>query len=122
MPPQSPTQPDPSPTQLTTDPTLPDNHHPMITRSKDGIYCPNRKYLFHCESIPKEPKSVKSMLCHPGWEQAMEAKLQTLIDQQSFQLVPRTPDMRVQWVWKTKLNSNGTLEKLKARYVAKGFN
>ena len=42
-----------------------------------------------------------------------------------FRLVPWTPTMRVlgtKWIWKTKLKSDGTLDKLKARYVAKGFN
>lgn len=97
----------------------------MITRSKDGISCPNRRYLLNCEIIPKEPKSVKTALRHPGWKGAMEAKIQALIDQDTFQLVPRTPEMRVlgtKQVWKTKLKSDGSLDKLKARYVAKGFN
>ena len=97
----------------------------MTTRSKDGIHCPNKWYLLTCETIPKEPKSVKTALRHPGWKQAMEAELQALVDQKTFRLVPRTPTMRVlgtKWIWKTKLNSDGTLDKLKARYVAKGFN
>ena len=55
----------------------------------------------------------------------MEAELQALVDQKTFRLVPWTPTMRVlgtKWIWKTKLNSDGTLDKLKACYVAKGFN
>ena len=42
----------------------------------------------------------------------------------TFKLVPRTPHIWVlgtQWVWKTKLKSDGSLDKLKARYVAKGY-
>lgn len=103
----------------------PQNTHQMITRSKDGISCPNRRYLLNCEIIPEEPKSVKTALRHPGWKGAMEAKIQALIDQDTFQLVPQNPEMRVlstKWVWKTKLKSDGSLDKLKARYVAKGFN
>ena len=97
----------------------------MTTRSKAGITRPNPRYLLSCEAIPKEPKSVKTALRHSGWKQAMEVELQALIDQKTFQLVPKSPTMHVlgtKWVWKTKLKSDGSLDKLKARYVAKGFN
>ena len=52
----------------------------------------------------------------------MEAKLQALIDQKTFQVVPRSPTMHVlgtKWVWITKLKSDGSLDKLKAQYVVK---
>ena len=55
----------------------------------------------------------------------MEEEIRVLIEQQTFQLVPRTPTMQVhgtKWIWKTKLKSDGSLDKLKAHYVAKGFN
>ena len=56
---------------------------------------------------------------------AMEEELQALKQQNTFQLVPRTPHMRVlgtKWVWKTKLNFDGSLGHLKAHYLAKRFN
>ena len=55
----------------------------------------------------------------------METELKALMDQDTFELVPHTPEMRVlgtKWIWKTKLKSDGSLDRLKARYVAKGFN
>ena len=65
----------------------------MITCGKDGIHYPNRKYLLSCDIIPKEPKSVKTTLRHSGWKQAMADEIKAHIDQNTFELVPRTPHM-----------------------------
>ena len=97
----------------------------MVTRSKVGTHCPNKNYLLSSTLIPKDPKTTKTALRHPGWKKAMEDELQALKDQNIYQLVPLTPNMRVlgtKWIWKIKLNSDGSFDRLKARYVAKGFN
>ncbi|XP_019097486.1 PREDICTED: uncharacterized protein LOC109131244 [Camelina sativa] len=42
----------------------------------------------------------------------------------TFSLVPHTPHMHVlgsKWVFRVKLNADGTLDKYKARLVAQGF-
>ncbi|GAB2277530.1 hypothetical protein Dimus_039233 [Dionaea muscipula] len=100
--------------------------HPMVTRAKSGIHKPNPKYalLHDYASIPKEPKSVKSALSHPGWRAAMQEELAALSHNLTWSLVPRHPSMNVvgsRWVYKTKLKADGTLERLKARLVAKGY-
>ncbi|GKV46780.1 hypothetical protein SLEP1_g53748 [Rubroshorea leprosula] len=103
--------------------------HPMITRSQWGICKPNPKYValqVHSKAslIPMEPKSIKLALQHPGWTKAMHEELSTLKENHTWDLVPRTKDMNVigsKWVFKTKLKSNGSLDRLKARIVAKGF-
>jgi hypothetical protein len=54
----------------------------------------------------------------------MTEELTTLHQNQTWILVPRTPDMHVigsKWVLKTKLKPDGSLDRLKARVVAKGF-
>ena len=94
------------PTNLTTISVPPQNHHPMITRSKHGIQCPNHHYLLTCEPIPKKPKSVKTTLRHLGWKHAMETELKAFVDQDAFESVPHNPDICVlgsKWIWKTKL-------------------
>ena len=54
----------------------------------------------------------------------MTEELTALHKNQTWILVPRTLDMHViisKWVLKTKLKPDGSLDRLKARVVAKGF-
>lgn len=100
----------------------------MVTQSQHGISKPNPKYAaLHMKidtNIPQEPKSVQKALKHPGWTKAMHEELDALEGKHTWDLVSRTNDMNVigcKWVFKTKLKSNGSLDKLKACLVAKGF-
>ncbi|XP_019086300.1 PREDICTED: uncharacterized protein LOC109126867 [Camelina sativa] len=102
------------------------NDHSMITKGKDGIRKPNPRYalMSHKVSYP-EPKTVVAVaLKHPGWTGAMGEEMYTCKEVNTWSLVPPEPDMHVlgsKWVFHTKLNVDGTLDKLKARLVAKGF-
>ena len=84
----------------------------MTTRSQVGIVKPNPKYaltIIPFPIIPREPKTVRTALSHPGWKNAMLDELTTLHQNQTWKLVPRTSDMRVigsKWVFKTKLNES----------------
>lgn len=54
----------------------------------------------------------------------MQDKIQVLYDNNMWTLVPCTLSMDVigcKWVFKTKLNADGSLDRLKAHLVAKGF-
>lgn len=102
-----------------------DNVHPMVTRAKAGVSKPNPRYalLSHKVSYP-EPKTVTEALKHPGWNGAMSEEIGNCDETNTWSLIPYTPDMNVlgsKWVFRTKLNADGTLHKLKARIVAQGF-
>lgn len=101
------------------------NDHAMVTRGKEGIRKPNPKYALHVtQTTVKEPKTVASALKHPGWTAAMTDEVDSFVETKTFSLVPYQPDMNVlgcRWVFKTKINADGTLDKLKARLVAKGY-
>lgn len=103
------------------------HHHHMTTRSQLGVVKPNPKYALSIETshtIPLEPKSVKAALSHPGWKKAMIVELATLHQSQTWKLVPCTSNMHVigsKWVYKPKLKPDGTLDRLKAHIVAKGY-
>ncbi|KAL1187713.1 Retrovirus-related Pol polyprotein from transposon RE1 [Cardamine amara subsp. amara] len=99
--------------------------HPMVTRSKAGIIKPNPRYALLTNRVAyPEPKTVSEALKHPGWNNAMGEEMSNCAETRTWTLVPFTPDMNVlgsKWVFRTKLNADGTLDKLRARLVAQGF-
>lgn len=55
----------------------------------------------------------------------MVEELKALDENRTWDWVPRRNDMNIfgcRWVFKTKLLSDGTLERLKTRFVDKGYN
>ena len=58
------------------------------------------------------------------WQEAMQHELDALKSQKTWSLVPLPAGHRPigsKWVYRIKYNSNGTIERYKARFVAKGF-
>jgi len=54
----------------------------------------------------------------------MNEELATLHQNHTWVLVPRTPSMHVigfKWVFQTNLKLDGTLDRLKARVITKGY-
>ncbi|KAM6578484.1 hypothetical protein CsatB_030321 [Cannabis sativa] len=97
---------------------VPTNVHPMVTRAKAGITKP-RVLL-----TTSEPKSYKVALQHPQWNKAMNCEMYALKKNGTWTLVPLPPGKRAitcKWVYKEKLNPDGTTAKYKARLVARGF-
>ncbi|KAE9588657.1 putative RNA-directed DNA polymerase [Lupinus albus] len=99
----------------------------MVTRSQHGIIKPNPKYALitmPCADIPRNPHNIRSALSHLGWKAAMGEEIEALHKNQTWELVPRIPNMHVigsKWVFKSKLKPDGTLDRLKARLVTKGY-
>lgn len=111
-----------------TEPTLPAvtaNSHSMVTRGKEGIRKPNPRYiLLTVPSTPSKPRTVTTTLKHPGWNAAMTKEIDTFKKTGTYSLVPYQPDMNIlgcKWVFRTKLQADGALDKLKARLCVKGF-
>ncbi|XP_048335502.2 retrovirus-related Pol polyprotein from transposon RE2 isoform X1 [Ziziphus jujuba] len=107
--------------------------HPMITRSKNGIFKPNTSKILLTTKHPLPPTSlsqmvvprtVKAALLDPQWKSAMELEYSALMKNNTWQLVPCTSDMNIvgnKWVFRVKYNAHGTIQRCKARLVAKGF-
>lgn len=61
----------------------------MTTRAKTGIIKPNPKYaLFAVKDNYPEPKTVKTALKDPGWNNAMEEEMDTMHEVDAWDLVP----------------------------------
>ena len=75
----------------------------------------------------QEPKSYNEAIRSPhaeNWRKAMQAEYESLMDNNTWTLVDEPEDQHVlpgKWVYKVKYRANGQVEKLKARYVAKGY-
>ena len=58
------------------------------------------------------------------WLEAMKTEIESLNETQTWDLVPKEKGQNIisgRWVYKTKHDSNGNIDKFKARYVAKEF-
>ncbi|EOY13666.1 Uncharacterized protein TCM_032303 [Theobroma cacao] len=87
------------------------------TRSLQDIY--SRCYVFVIE-----PSSFAEVAVDEKWKQVMEVEMSMIRKNQTWILVKK-PDKQkvigVKWVYRTKLNSDGFVNKYKARLVVKGF-
>jgi len=71
-----------------------------------------------------KPKSYEEASKHPGWVEAMNKEIDVLNSNQTWKYVYlplRKKAISSKWVYKVKLNSDGTLERLKARLVIRSF-
>eukprot|EP00253_Pinus_taeda_P025809 PITA_25809 len=71
-----------------------------------------------------EPQTYSEAKGTPEWEQAMDAEFQSLQKNHTwtlFDLPEGKKPISCKWVYKVKYKANGTLDKYKARLVARGF-
>lgn len=70
------------------------------------------------------PQTIIAPKKHPGWLAAIHEELAALHKNQTWTLVPKDSDMNIvgcKWIYKVKLQADGSVECLKAWLVAKGF-
>jgi Reverse transcriptase (RNA-dependent DNA polymerase) len=101
--------------------------HSMVTRTKDHTRQARKFNDFVALSTLRdsEPTTFHEANFIPEWRRAMALEIDALAHNQTWQLVPSSPDKHVvgcKWVFKIKRNSNGSIERYKARLVAKGYN
>lgn len=125
--PASPMLPEPTPSSgaavialLPHAPPAPNAPHPMITRDRAGVYKPNPRYALTstAPAISPIPTSAHTALKDPHWHDAMALEFDALQRNWTWRLFDRPPGANVvsgKWVFKHKLNPDGTLERYKAR-------
>ena len=104
--------------------------HRITTRFINGIFKPNPKYFSNLHtatttSISPLPKNPVSALRDQNWKNAMLNEFNALIDNKTWELVPRPPNVNVirsMWIFRHKHNADGSFERYKARLVGNGTN
>ena len=70
--------------------------------------------------VAKEPVIVEEALSQPMWKATMEAELGSIERNATWELVPRPPRRKIKMGLQDQV-PDGTLDKHKARLVARGF-
>lgn len=81
-------------------------------------------HAYLAQQDPQSYREAMSSESKPDWVKAMVKEMESLIDKNVFQLVALPKGKHVigcWWHYRTKLNTDKTIDKLKARLVAKGF-
>jgi hypothetical protein len=76
------------------------------------------------EGDPKSLKEARSRSDWPSWKDAMDREIETLEKAGTWKTVPRPPGKNVvgcKWVFRIKRKADSTVDKYKARLVARGF-
>jgi len=70
------------------------------------------------------PTNYRSALADANWRAAMMDEYQALVDNNTWQLVPRPPGANIvtgKWIFRHKFHADGSLARHKARWVVRGF-
>ena len=101
--------------------------HSMTTRSRNNILKPTSKYNLTVElqSDPHWiPTTWQQAIKHERWRKAMAAEFNSTNENRTWDLVEATRQMNgvgCRWVFTIKYNPDGSIDRYKARIVAKGF-
>jgi len=101
--------------------------HPMQTRAKNNIHKSiNKLNLSTMLSMNSdlEPTTSAQALKNPKWRQAMSEEFNAVIHNGTWKLIPSSSCQNVvgsKWIFRTKQNSDCSVDRYKTRLVAKGF-
>lgn len=94
---------------------------------EETIILEKRDEVAFSSSIAQEPKSYQQAQTSPDWpqwKQAIDEELASLRENDVWEVVSRPANRRIvdcKWVFKIKTDSEGKLDRYKARLVARGF-
>lgn len=121
----------PQPTRASTRHSAPPNRLGMVDerdlerpKSKDVAQVATVLLALMATSDPKTYKQAMSRADAPGWQAAMDKEMESHMVNGTWELVVPPDGANIvdcMWVYKTKLDSAGEIERLKARAVAKGY-
>ena len=99
-----------------------DFHH--TPKSSLKLSCSMAKAVTNFGPEPWDRRQALQQKDASDWIKAMQDEYNSLIENHTWEVVPRPTDRKVlssRWVFKRKLGPDGTILKHKARFVARGF-
>jgi hypothetical protein len=100
----------------------------------DGLICmmaevskTESECLMACEDEDERKSTFQGILTSKHkdeWKKAMDKEIKSIQDLETWELVPRPKDNKVigsRWIFKIKRHADGTIERYKARFCAKGY-
>lgn len=104
----------------------PSNQNQPTLRRSQRVSKPNPKYanVAIVEDVLAEPSSFEEASVKEEWWQAMKAEMAALQSNETWELVPKPQEVKpvtCKWVYKLKQRTDGTIDRFKARLVARGF-
>lgn len=111
------------------EPSVPATHaYRPQTRLQGGIRKPkvlsDGTVRYGCFTSSGEPQTLHEALGDDNWKHAMDIEYDALIKNKTWHLVPPQKGRNVidrKWVYKIKRKADGSLDRYKTRFVAKGF-
>ena len=97
---------------------------PILPRRSTRTRKPNLKYANAAIVEEVEPETFEKASQYPEWIEAMKEEIAALMQNQTWELVPKPIGMKpisCKWVYKIKWCTDGSIERYKARLVARGF-
>ena len=98
--------------------------YPMSHYVSNHLLFESNKSFVNQLSIVSIPNSVQEALADPRWKAAMNEEMKSLQKNETWELVDRPPGKKpvgCQWVYTVKHKADGTIERFKARLVAKEY-
>ena len=74
--------------------------------------------------IEAEPSTFEEAVNHQEWKDAMNEEYQSIMKNGVWEIIPRLEDKYVvtsKWLYKIEHAADGSIDKYKARFVARGF-
>ena len=76
------------------------------------------------ELINSEPSNFGEAIQHDVWQEAMVEEYDSIMKNRVWEVVPRPQGKKVvgsRWIYKVKHATDGSMEKYKVHFMAKGF-
>ncbi|KAK2979349.1 hypothetical protein RJ640_000686 [Escallonia rubra] len=106
-------------------PTINDPPNRVVTRSQPNIFKPKKIFNYLATTTDlTTPSTYKQVQKYPQWRKAMQDEFDALIKNQTWTLVPSHTSQNIiacKWLFRIKRKANGTIDRCKARLIAKGF-